>query len=323
LFEDCISVNAVNCRPPKNRAPKSMEIDCCREVILRHAYRTFKPHVIVPLGTVAMQSFLSPRWPSDLGGIAKWNGFVIPDRDYKAWVVPAHHPSFISHIDSREANTVWEQDLGVISDLIDIEVPRYFEPKIHYLDDLAELETLQNSAEIAFDYETTGLKAQSKGQRIVCASVAANDRDVYVFMMPETKAGRKPFVDLLTNRSIGKMAHNMKFEHSWTHHRLGVEVQNWQWDSMIAAHMLDNRAGVTGLKFQTYANFGIADYSSEITPYFKKRAEDGSGLNGIYELLEEPGGKEKLLKYCALDSHYEYQLAKSQMRDLGYQYLPF
>ena len=323
LFEDCICVNAVNCRPPKNRAPKALEIDCCREVIIRHVHRQFKPHIIVLLGTVALQSFLSPRWPSDLGGIAKWHGFVIPDRDYRAWIIPTYHPSYISHIDSREANTVWEQDLAPISELVDIDVPRYFKPNIHYLDDLSELEKLQNATEIAFDYETTGLKAQRKGHRIICASVAANSTDVYTFMMPDTKAGRKPFVDLLTNPDIGKMAHNMKFEHSWTYHRLGVEVDKWQWDSMQAAHILDNRSGVTGLKFQTYVNFGVVDYSSKVTPYLRKREEGGNGMNGIYELLEEEGGKEMLLKYCALDSHYQFMLAKSQMRALDYNYLPF
>jgi uracil-DNA glycosylase family 4 len=323
LFEDCVCVNAVNCRPPNNRTPKAKEIDCCREVIVRHVYRQFQPHIIVPLGTVALQSFLSPRWPTNLGGISQWHGFIIPDRDYNAWVVPTFHPSYIARMDSREANTVWEKDLAPLSGLVDVEVPKYIEPKIHYLQDLSVLEKLQEAPEIAFDYETTGLKAQRKGHRIVCVSVAINMKEVYVFMLPETKVGRKPFIDLLTNPSIGKMAHNMKFEHSWTYHRLGVEIKNWQWDSMIAAHMLDNRSGVTGLKFQTYANFGVVDYSSEITPYLRKREEGGNGMNGIYELLEEEGGKEKLLKYCALDSHYQYMLSRIQMAQLDYKYLPF
>jgi hypothetical protein len=277
----------------------------------------------VLLGTVALQSFLSPRWPSDLGGIAKWNGFVIPDKDYDAFVIPTFHPSYIARMESREANTIWEQDLAPISELVEIATPRFPEPKIHYLEDLRELEKLQSVTEIAFDYETTGLKAQRKGHRIICASVAASMDEVYTFMMPDTKAARKPFVDLLTNPDIGKMAHNMKFEQSWTIQRLGVEIQNWQWDSMQAAHLLDNRSGVTGLKFQTYVNFGVADYSSEVTPYFKRREEGGNGLNGIYDLLEEPGGQEMLLKYCALDSHYEFMLAKQQMAELDYNYLPF
>jgi hypothetical protein len=92
---------------------------------------------------------------------------------------------------------------------------------------------------------------------------------------------------------------------------------------MLAAHMLDNRSGITGLKFQTYANFGIADYSSSVTPYLRKKEEGGNGMNSIFELLEIEGGKEKLLKYCALDSHYQYRLSMMQMKKLDYNYLPF
>lgn len=323
LFEDCLCVNAVNCRPPDNRTPKTLEVDCCREVVVNPLIEAFEPKIIVPLGTVALQSILSPRWKTDLGGITKWHGFVIPDQELQAWIVPAYHPSYVARIDSKEANTVWEQDLSVLPSLVDTDIPVYPEPKIHYLDDLSPLEDLQNVSEIAFDYETTGLKAKRKGHRIVSVSVAANEKEVYSFLMPETKAERRPFTFLLTNPNIGKMAHNMKFEHTWTRDRLGIDIKNWQWDSMLAAHMLDNRSGITGLKFQSYANFGVMDYASEITPFLRRKEDSGNGFNNIFELLEQPGGKEKLLKYGALDSHYEFMLAKVQMELLGYNYLPF
>ena len=323
LFEDCVSVNAVNCRPPNNRAPKPFEMDCCRAVVLNNIFETFKPKVIILLGSIALQSFMSPRWPSDLGAIAKWRGWCIPDRDYKAFVVPTYHPSYILRIDSREANTVWKQDLEKAVEAVGKPFPRFQEPTIEIIEDLSIFNDAENHIdEMAFDYETTGLKSQGKGHRIVCASVAFNSTKVFAFMMPDTKLERKPFVDLLINPSVGKMAHNMKFEHAWTLNRLKVEVQNWHWDSMIAAHNLDNRSGVTGLKFQTYVNFGVIDYSSEITPYLRSDG-GGNGFNKIYELLEQEGGPEKLLKYCALDSHYEYILAQKQMDEMNYNDLPF
>jgi len=326
LFEDCVSVNAVNCQPYKLRAPKPFEIDCCRAVMVEDAIDAVNyphgPKVIILLGTVAIQSFLSPRWPSDLGGIMKWRGFTIPDRDYGCWVVPAYHPSYVSRIDSREANTVWEQDLARAIACADKPFPKFPEPSIQYIEDLDVLNSFHELPEIAFDYETTGLKSHKKGHRIVCASIAVGPSLVYAFMLPPTKAERKPFIDLLMDHKVGKMAHNMKFELAWTQNRLRTEVQNWQWDSMLAAHIIDNRSGTTGLKFQTYVNFGVIDYSSEITPYLRSDGT-GNGFNKIMDLVEEEGGKEKLLKYCALDSHYEYNLAKSQMELLGYSYLPF
>jgi len=322
LFMDCVSVNAVNCRPPINRAPKPFEIDCCRAVMVADTIEEFKPKVIILLGTISLQSFLAPRWPTDLGGISKWRGFVIPDQDCKCFVVPTYHPSFISRIDSREADTVWRQDLAKAAEAAETPFPQFSQPNIRYLQDLSILDQYKEVPEIAFDYETTGLKSHAPGHRIICASVAINESLVYAFMMPPTKAERRPFTNLLINNSVGKMAHNMKFEDAWTNNRLRVQIQNWQWDSMLAAHVIDNRAGVTGLKFQTYVNFGVVDYASGITPYLRSDGS-GNGFNKIYKLLDEENGVERLLKYCALDSHYEYLLAKKQMKELDYQYLPF
>ena len=128
---------------------------------------------------------------------------------------------------------------------------------------------------------------------------------------------------LLLNRGIGKIGHNIKYEHTWTLNRYGVEIQGWQWDSMIAAHMIDNRSGTTGLKFLTYVNFGVIIKDEDVAKFIYNREKSGNGFNLIYDLLKEPDGKQKLLRHVALDSHYEFKLAKLQMEELGYTGLPF
>jgi len=119
------------------------------------------------------------------------------------------------------------------------------------------------------------------------------------------------------------MSHNMKFEETWSVVRLRQPVQNWGWDSMQAAHVLDNRTGVTGLKFQTYVNFGVVDYASEVAPYLRAKDNNGNAINRIMELVEMPGGKEKLLEYCGLDAIYEHRLALIQQKVMNYNFLPF
>ena len=85
-----------------------------------------------------------------------------------------------------------------------------------------------NKNMIAFDYETTGIKPHAKGHRIVCVSVADNENHVYVFMMPKTKRERQPFIDLLKNKRINKIAHNIKFEDTWSIVRLqNTKVARW------------------------------------------------------------------------------------------------
>lgn len=322
LFEDCISVNAVNCKPPDNRKPNDYEIDCCRSIIVSKAIKHHSPSVIILLGPSAIKSFLGHRWQKDLGGIDKWRGWKIPDRDYKCWVLPTYHPEYVHYENRKELDVIWKQDLKSAVSLVDKPLPAIIKPEIQYITDLTILNEIKSS--FAFDYETTGLKPHAKGHHIICASVAVNESKVYVFMMPEKKKKRKPFTDLLQNYVIGKMAHNMKFEDHWTRNRLKVEVEGWEWDSMLAAHVLDNRPLITGLKFQTYVHFGVVDYSSEIAPYLKGvKDKDANSLNRIEELLKKPGGEKMLLEYCALDSHYQYNLAQMQIKELNYDFLPF
>ena len=319
---DCWRVNAVNCLPPEGKDASVYQMQCCYNTVVLPAITDLKPKVIILLGPDALKSVIGERWRKNLGGIAKWRGFVIPDRGLGCWVVPTMHPSFVQW-NEQEIHTVWKQDLGKAVEAASTKFPKPSQPSIRFIEDLSVLEDFKKAELIAFDYETTGLKPHAAGHKIICASVAINESTVFAFLMPETKRARQPFIDLISSRIVGKMAHNMKFEDSWSKVRLRTQVENWEWDSMLAAHVLDNRTGVTGLKFQTYVNFGEIDYSSEIEPYLRSDSVDGNGFNKIRVLLETESGTEKLLRYCALDSHYQYLLAMKQMEIMNYRGLPF
>jgi uracil-DNA glycosylase family 4 len=328
LFEDCLNINACHCMPldkhGDNRAPVNFEIDCCRKETLR-IIDEYKPKVIILLGNSAVYSLIGHRWKNDLGGITKWRGWTIPDQDFNAWLCPTFHPSFVERDDTEMAEVIWKQDLEQAFKKIEIPVPRNIEPRINIKEDLSILTKIPSipCTRIAFDYETTGKKPHAVGHRIVCASVAVSEDNVFVFMMPKTREGRQPFIDLLTNPMIEKVSHNMKFEEAWSVVRLRQPVNNWYWDTMQAAHLLDNRPGINSLKFQVYVNFGTVDYSSEIAPYLQSVDDkNGNALNRIFELVALPGGKEKLMTYCALDSIWTYRLATKQMDLIEYD-LPF
>ena len=203
--------------------------------------------------------------------------------------------------------------------MIPTPILKYVEPEIEIIEDLSILNKI-TPYEIAFDYETTGLKPHAPGHRIVCASVADMSDHAYSFMMPQKRSERQPFIDLIKNPKIGKIAQNMKYEHTWSMVRLQTEVQNWVWDTMLASHIFDNRVGVTSLKFQVYVQFGIVDYESEVASYLQAiDNKDGNALNRIQQLLLKPMGRNKLLKYCGYDSVYELRLAHKQRSDT----LPF
>ena len=317
LFDDCININALRCRPTdnrkNNRAPKNSELNCCRQYVLKNIIK-YQPKVIVLFGNSPLISVIGHRWKRDLGTITKWRGWTIPDQEYNAWVCPMFHPSFVGRSEEErayEVNTVWLQDLKQAISLVDTPLPTYQEPNITILDKLSPLTKIREV--FAIDYETTGLKPHADGHRIICCGIATDPDNVYVFMIPQTKAERKPLVDLLADPHVAKMAHNIKFEDAWSTVRLRQPVQNWVWDSMLAAHILDNRRSITNLKFQVYVHFGIADYASDVDPYIKPKGKaNGNAFNQLTELLSKPNGKETLLKYCALDAVYEYRLAMLQ-----------
>jgi len=318
LLKDCLLINSCLCRvtdeDAEDRDPTNYEIDCCRKTVLK-TIETHKPKLIFLLGHSAVYSLIGHRWKRDLGGIDKWRGWRIPDQDYKAWLCPIFEPDQVERAKGAEVQSIWDLDIKEALLKLKEKFPLYQEPRIEYLtDDLLPVLNTYRQGEIAFDFETTGLKPHAEGHRIICASVATSTDHVYSFMIPERKRDVQPFKDLLSNERIGKIAQNMKFEDTWSIVRLGnTEVKNWKWDTMQATHLLDNRPGVTGLKFQVYVQFGKVDYSSDIEPYLKAKEEKNSNsLNRIDELLKLPGGKEKLLKYCAYDSIFEYRLAKLQ-----------
>lgn len=199
-----------------------------------------------------------------------------------------------------------------------ITFPIYKEPSIEVIEDLEILRTIKH--DFTIDFETTGLKSNALGHKIVSCAIADSPDHAYVFMMPQKRSQRIPLVELLENPKIGKIAANMKFEHTWAEVILGVEVKGWLWDTMLMSHVMDNRQGITGLKFLTYVMLGEIDYSSLIEPYLKGvEDKNANSLNRVLELVSTEGGKSQLLKYNALDAINEYRIWKLQ----ELQNLPF
>ncbi len=74
--------------------------------------------------------------------------------------------------------------------------------------------------------------------------------------------------------------------------------------------------------------YDSSEISSDVAPYLKPTDQDkkeygGNAINRIDELLAKPEGKKLLLKYCALDSIYEYRVAQIQMNLMEDRTLPF
>jgi DNA polymerase-1 len=164
---------------------------------------------------------------------------------------------------------------------------------------LSFLKWIQEKEEITIDLETTGLKPHNtKLHKIAIVGISV-DNWGYVFCPPKRGVIIEALKQLLENPDVAKIAQNMKYEYTWLHTIYGIDVKNWSFDTMQAQHILDNRVGTTGLKFQTYVRQGIPDYSSHIEKYLK--APTANSINTIFEGMKIPSVKHDLMKYCALD----------------------
>ena len=321
LHTDCWKINALNCRPPKNRTPKPHEIEACRPRVFK-AINELKPDMILAMGGPAMRSLLGHRWKgaSGLGGITRWRGWTIPDRQLGTWLCPVFHPNYVmsSSKEQRAIRKIYLEDLERALNCLDRKFPKYKDETqyvetsedvdeiVHYLKDLNR----RAPPLIAFDYEGTGLKPQAKGQHLVSCAISENRKHAFAFPIEDNERVKVALAKVLTNKRIGKIAANIKFEELWTRSYLGVEVANWKWDPMLAAHVEDNRKWITGVKFQTYVQFGVVDYDSHIAPFLKSLPGAGAnGLNRIHKIKMS-----ELLVYNGLDALYEFWNAKRQMK---------
>ena len=322
LDRDCRKINAVNCRPPKNRTPTSQEIAHCRPRVWAEI-ATSKAHLILLLGNAAVESFLGHRWKKDLGGISKWRGWSIPDREVNAWVCPTFHPSYVQReirANRSVVDAIFESDLRHAFRRLDRDTPKFLreqglvervtDPRriCTYLESLATF-----GGPVALDYETTGLKPQAPGHRVVSCAFSTSGTSAFSFLLPKGGPTISRLREVLQNPEIEKRAHNMKFEDTWSTVALQTPVNGWGWDSMLAAHVLDNRSGITSLKFQAYIHFGLIDYDSHIEPFLKSTDDNlvGNGFNRIHEIPVDD-----LLTYGGMDSMLEFRLSEIQMKKM-------
>ena len=323
---DCVYLNAVNCTTHKKVSVT--HVGCCRQEKVLPAIRKFKPKAIFVLGIDALTSILGDRWGKGLGSFSRWRGAKIPDQDMKTWIFPVDDPADIRN-NSKAYRLLWRNDIqsALAMDIVDFPDNPLDTMEIIYEYDGDVGQKVKEFTSpyelISFDYETSGIRPYREGHQIYCASVAVNERRVMSFMFPDDI--NSPYLDgfvyLLRDRKIGKMAHNMNFEETWTRWCLATQVIPWKFDTMLASHVIDSRPAFCGLKFQSYINFGVLGYDKEMEDWI---SSDGGldEMNTFNELIKTRKGQEMLLRYCAIDSCLQYRLAKIQAPTIGVE-LPF
>jgi uracil-DNA glycosylase family 4 len=320
LKRDCWVVFAVRCHGPK---PTGAQVSNCRGFTTRDIGQ-LKPRIIIPCGIIAIQAVLDDRTRGRMTG-TKPTAFIgcrIPDQEYGAWVCPVEGLNYLvektpyGKPKNEDSVRLWQRDIEKAVNVPEFPVaPNDNIALVYTTEDATSVikavhrEARITGSEVGFDFEATGLKPHAQGHRIVCTSLAVNDK-AFAFPMFEDAGFHRALEALLTDEDVGKVAHNAQFEAMWTKQILGYWPDGWAADTCLDAHVINNTKP-TSLKFEVYTRLGIAGYDANADQYLKA---DGEGCNAINNIHKAP--MPMLLEYCAKDSLYMMRVRELQIQDL-------
>ena len=307
IFQDCWIVKAVRCHCKSG--VKDVEIKNCKFKLLE-TIKELNPKKIITLGNNSLKALIGHRVSSRISmtNPEKWYGEKIPDQELKTWVYPVNNPIYCLNEEKIKDNSknifikhfkeAFKHDEKFIQ--LDLSICEFTEDVKKAINYLKYFQTVEK---IAFDYETTGIKPQKEGHEIICIGISDGEINTCfpIFDNDEFKSELKK---LLTGE-VEKYVHNMKYEASWTKEILGYDVENWLYDSMIGTHIISNQDGITGLKFQTYVNFGVLGYDDGIDIYLNSK-----GSNDVNEIKQAP--IKDVLQYCSMDAYFTFLLCEKQ-----------
>jgi len=307
LDRDAITTNAIICRPEKNRTPTADEIEYCRPNLL-NLLQQYRPRVVITLGASALHSVIGQYW-KDIGHLERWVGWKIPLKGF--WVCPTYHPSFLLRNQDPVLEKLFHRHLKEAVSIEENPQPLEVADQVRVLYDEDEvIQTLRAMDEkggwVAVDYETNCLKPEWPEAKVVSFSVSNGETTIAFPWTPKIseEVGR-----FLRSKNTQKIASNLRMEERWTRKIFGHGVSRWGWDTMLAAHCLDNRPGVCGLKFQAFVRLGVPPYNEKVEPFFD--VPSGRRVNRISEIAMDT-----LLQYGGMDAVLEWHLARLQMQEM-------
>jgi uracil-DNA glycosylase family 4 len=334
--------NVVRTRPPQNRTPTPIEIECCRPSVARDIAKS-KPAAIFGFGLLPLKWVLGA---SARHGIGLWRGrrFPVNINGYECWYYAFHHPAALLREKTASKRTFRAGEIGSENErAFSFDLKRAFteidqglpEAVVHDLKvasygieivegkegDLARLEKLLDWAAKqkikGFDWETTKLRPYDAHAAILTAAVGTSELSFsWAIDHPEAKwkPEERPIVKKLTARFLRndtgtKAVQNLSFEQEW----IAVEI-DWKllrasrWDcTMTQAHIIDERLDKRDKKHRLEA--GPLSLEWLCLQHF------GINVKTIHKLDRNNLAKEplpKVLFYNAMDGKYHCLLFMAQ-----------
>lgn len=326
----CSFDHVINCRPPKDRAPNTVEIECCRP---RHvkAIEAAEPQIIVGLGKAALELVMGTTNLKAMRG----RFYAVKIGTHKCWFLPTYDPAFIidiaynkkkplnskmGHCFRMDVKKAFTTRLGVA----EVDTPEMARAGVQCFDgskghaDLVAVLKLISEAlkapEAAIDLETNAIRPYRANAKILSVAISYGSTN-FAFAWDHPKARWTPeqkqqlknaLICFLASDTI-KIAHNAPFEIEWFIFYFGKEVifhDVWEC-TQLQAHFLDERRDGQSLDDLIEQHFGLA--FKALFPLDKRNME------------KEP--LSKILPYNGADTKYTLRLWYKQDKLLESQKL--
>jgi uracil-DNA glycosylase family 4 len=271
--------NCVRTRPPDNRTPTTLEIECCRPSVEGDIERT-KPAAIFGFGAVPL------AWATGESGITKWAGRRLPIKvgSHSCWFYPMVHPSYVmrevnkTDKDKRDWDLAFKLHLRRAFKEVDKGLPP---AKVYSAEDatsnihlamtvddvLKGIKRMHGEKVVGFDYETSRLRPYEKGAKILTIGMAGED---YAFAFPvrhrqakwtdrELATIEAAVEGFLLDAPCKKVSHRLAFEGEWSAVSFGRDTLihgRWE-DTESQAFILDERPDCHSLDFLCLQYFGL------------------------------------------------------------------
>jgi uracil-DNA glycosylase family 4 len=284
LDRDFWKINAINCRPMtstgSNRPPTPKEIDYCRP-LWKAVIKQLNPRFIFLVGGKAIESFYGDRkWPGFKPfSIGRYRRLCIPDPDTNAWILPIIHPSYF--IRNSDAEELFSLDLKWAISCLN-KSPFTFENEgnkvtvvSHFDHAVSLLKSLKGiTGPKAIDYECNCLRPYWDNSLLLTMAVSYTGQQAYAFPYEYpghwTAEQRERIKELWIENVLqtgNLIAHSVPMEQSWNEAKFINTHDKWECDTLLRAHIIDTRDSYCNLNFQTYINFGVYKYDTEVSPY--------------------------------------------------------
>lgn len=297
---ECSVINAVNCKPPRNRPPETEELKACSD-ILDHYIAEANPKIIVPLGNVALKRI------TGRSGITKYNGLILETEKYPGRkIIPVVHPAFA--LRDPKNITALKYGLSRVKDAIDNKV-LFTLSKVTYVDTIDKFNTmmgdLTSKPYFSIDIETSTLHDWKTGH-IICISFSTTPGSSYVLPwvvgdkkyydacrkhaptenrnavielvsdfcfcyklnLPSFFWGNNPevkeqLVALFADETKAKILHNYAFDYKYLSNA-GLVIKGTIFDTMILHYLLDETKRTHGLKDLAIKHTSYGQYDNNL-----------------------------------------------------------